>query len=208
MFTGIVQDVGRVERLDPRGQDLRLSVGTERLDLARHSIGDSIAVAGVCLTVVALQERGFAADVSRETLAHTSIGTWREGTRVNLEPALRAGDALGGHLLAGHVDGIGEIVERSEDARSRRLRVRVPPALARYVARKGSVALDGVSLTVNLVEALQFDVNLVPHTLAVTTLGALVVGDSVNLEIDLIARYVARLLEAPAPSAGQAGEAP
>lgn len=195
MFTGIVQDVGHVQQLQPRGEDLRLMIGSDRLQLAGWRIGDSVAVAGVCLTVVELQERSFCADVSRETLALTTIGRWSVGTRVNLEPALRAGDALGGHLMAGHVDGIGEVLERVADARSRRLRVRVPAALARYLARKGSVALDGVSLTVNVVGSNQFEVNLVPHTLAVTTLGELTPGDAVNLEVDLIARYVERLLD-------------
>lgn len=198
MFTGIVQDVGRVQRLEPHGDDLRLVICSERLRTTAWHIGDSVAVAGVCLTVVELQERSFSADVSRETLALTTIGRWRAGTRVNLEAALRAGDALGGHLMAGHVDGVGEVAARVPDARSERLRVRVPTPLMRYLARKGSVALDGVSLTVNLVEAEQFEVNLVPHTLAVTTLRELQVGARVNLEVDLIARYVERLLSDPA----------
>lgn len=194
MFTGIVLDVGSVQRLEPRGEDLRVTIRAGRLDLSGWHPGDSVAVAGVCLTVVELHERSFSADVSRETLAHTTIGQWRSGTHVNLEPALRAGDALGGHLMAGHVDGIAEVLARVADARSRRLQVRVPAPLARYVARKGSVALDGVSLTVNRVAADQFDVNLVPHTLAVTTLQELEAGDRMNLEVDLIARYVERLL--------------
>jgi riboflavin synthase len=168
----------------------------DRLDLSRTAIGDSIAVAGVCLTVVALQPRAFSADVSRETLSLTTIGDWRVGRRVNLEPALRAGDALGGHLVSGHVDGVAELCERADEARSQRFRIRVPPALARYVARKGSVALDGVSLTVNAAEQQEFEVNLVPHTLAVTTLAGLAVGERVNLEVDVIARYTERLLAA------------
>jgi len=198
MFTGIIQDVGSVLALEPLGGDARLTVGVDRLDLARTTVGDSIAVAGVCLTVVGLQPRGFSADVSRETLALTTIGDWRAGRRVNLEPALRAGDALGGHLVSGHVDGVAEIRERSDAVRSQRFRIRVPPALARYVARKGSVALDGVSLTVNAAEQQEFEVNLVPHTLAVTTLAALAVGERVNLEVDVIARYTERLLAANA----------
>jgi riboflavin synthase len=197
MFTGIIQDVGSVLALETRDGDARLTVGVDRLDLARTAVGDSIAVAGVCLTVVALQPRGFCADVSRETLALTTIGDWRAGRRVNLEPALRAGDALGGHLMSGHVDGVAEICARTDEARSERFRIRVPQALARYVARKGSVALDGVSLTVNAAEQLEFEVNLVPHTLAVTTLAELAVGERVNLEVDMIARYVERLLHAP-----------
>ena len=197
MFTGIVQDVGRILALDQLGGDTRLTVGVERLELARSAIGDSIAVAGVCLTAVALEPRAFSADVSRETLAFTTIGDWRVGQRVNLEPALRAGDALGGHLVSGHVDGVAEVRARIDEARSQRFRIRLPQPLARYVARKGSVALDGVSLTVNTVEQQEFEVNLIPHTLAMTTLSGLAVGDRVNLEVDLIARYTERLLAAP-----------
>jgi riboflavin synthase len=196
MFTGIIRDVGRIVTLESLGGDTRLTVGVDRLDLSRTAIGDSIAVAGVCLTVVALQPRAFSADVSRETLSLTTIGDWRVGRRVNLEPALRAGDALGGHLVSGHVDGVAELCERADEARSQRFRIRVPPALARYVARKGSVALDGVSLTVNAAEQQEFEVNLVPHTLAVTTLAGLAVGERVNLEVDVIARYTERLLAA------------
>jgi riboflavin synthase len=196
MFTGIVQDVGRILALERLGGDMRLTVGVDRLDLSRTAIGDSIAVAGVCLTAVAVEARAFSADVSRETLTITTIGDWRVGRRVNLEPALRAGDALGGHLVSGHVDGVAEVQTRLGDARSQRFRLHVPEALARYVARKGSVALDGVSLTVNAVERQEFEVNLVPHTLAETTLGGLAVGDRVNLEVDLIARYTERLLAA------------
>src|ERR1700683_5254659 len=164
MFTGIVQDVGRILALETRVGDARLTVGVDRLDLSRTAIGDSIAVAGVCLTAVALQPRAFSADVSRETLSLTTIGEWRVGRRVNLEPALRAGDALGGHLVSGHVDGVAEICERSDEARSQRFRIRVPPALARYVARKGSVALDGVSLTGNAAGQQGFEDNLAAHT--------------------------------------------
>jgi riboflavin synthase len=196
MFTGIVQDVGRIRTLEALGGDTRLIVGVERLELARTAIGDSIAVAGVCLTVVALEPGAFSADVSRETLALTTIGDWRVGQRVNLEPALRAGDALGGHLMSGHVDGVAEVRARQVEARSQRFRIRLPQPLARYIARKGSVGLDGVSLTVNAVEQQEFEVNLIPHTLAATTLGALAVGERVNLEVDLIARYTERLLAA------------
>jgi len=194
MFTGIVQDVGRVLMHESRGGDVRLTIGAERLDLSRSTLGDSVAVAGVCLTLVALEPRAFSADVSRETLALTTIGSWQVGRRVNLEPALRAGEALGGHLLAGHVDGVAEVTARDGDARSVRLRLRVPAPLARYIARKGSVALDGVSLTVNAVEDAQFEINLVPHTLVVTTLNELEIGSRVNIEVDLLARYVERLL--------------
>ncbi len=201
MFTGIVQDVGRVLELAAHGGDLRLRIGVDRLDLARAAIGDSIAVAGVCLTAIALEPQAFSADVSRETLSLTTIGGWRPGQRVNLEAALRAGDALGGHMMSGHVDGLAQLLECLGDGRSQRLRLRAPAPLARYVARKGSVALDGVSLTVNAVHGEQFEVNLVPHTLGVTTLGELAPGDRLNLEVDLIARYVERLAESAASGA-------
>jgi riboflavin synthase len=196
MFTGIIQDVGHILALEELGGDRRLTVAVDRLDLARIAPGDSIAVAGVCLTAIALDARAFSADVSRETLALTTIGDWRVGRRVNLEPALRAGDALGGHLVSGHVDGVAEVSARAHDARSQRFRIRVPQALARYIARKGSVALDGVSLTVNAVEQQEFEVNLVPHTLGATTLAELALGDRANLEVDQIARYTERLLAA------------
>ena len=195
MFTGIVRDVGRIRELAPSAQgDLSLSIEVDQLDLSQTQLGDSIAVSGVCLTAVEVQPRAFRADVARATLAVTTIGRWTRGRRVNLEPALRAGEALGGHLVAGHVDGIGEVVARRGDARSQTLRLRVPETLQRYVARKGSITLDGVSLTVNQVEGAEFELNLVPHTLAVTTLGELSVGDAVNVEVDLIARYVERLM--------------
>jgi riboflavin synthase len=193
MFTGIVQDVGCVQALERRGEDLRLAVVTERLELSRMQLGDSIAVGGVCLTIVELTARRFAADVSLETLARTTLGEWQLGQRVNLEPALRAGDALGGHLVAGHIDGVAKLLARESSARSEQMRFGVPHPLARFLARKGSVCLDGVSLTVNAVQGDEFEVNLVPHTLAVTTLAELAVGAHVNLEVDLIARYVERL---------------
>jgi riboflavin synthase len=196
MFTGIVQDVGRILALETLGGDARLTVGVDRLDLSHTAIGDSIAVAGVCLTAVALEPRAFSADVSHETLTITTVSAWRVGRRVNLEPALRAGDALGGHLVSGHVDGVAEVRARFDEARSQRFRIRVPPSLARYVARKGSVALDGVSLTVNDVGQYEFDVNLIPHTLDATTLGELAVGDRLNIEVDQMARYAERLLGA------------
>jgi riboflavin synthase len=194
VFTGIVQDVGSVRRIVPRGGDVRLVIGVERLPLATTQPGDSICVSGVCLTALDPTPDSFAADVSRETLEVTTLGTLAEGSRVNLEPALRAGDALGGHLVSGHVDGIAEVVDVRGDARSVRVTFRCPLPLARYVARKGSVAIDGVSLTVNEVEGERFGVNLIPHTQAVTTLGELAVGRRVNLEVDQVARYVERLL--------------
>lgn len=193
MFTGIIQSIGGVVAVEARGGDVRLDIEAAQIDAARRQPGDSVAVAGVCLTVTGLTPRGFVADVSRETLAHTTIGRWRAGERVNLEPALRAGDALGGHLVSGHVDGCAELLGRRGDGRSERLRFRVPAGLERYVARKGSVTLDGVSLTVNDVDGRDFGVNLIPHTLAATTFGALQPGALVNLEIDIMARYVERL---------------
>jgi riboflavin synthase len=194
MFTGIIQDTGRVESLTPRGGDIRLAIRVARLDLARTAIGDSICVQGCCLTAVALNGQVFEADLSRETLALTTLGGLAVGTAVNLEPALRAGDALGGHLVSGHVDGVATVISETTDARSTRVVIEVPPELARYIARKGSVAVDGVSLTVNEVEGMRFGVNLIPHTRDVTTLGSLVPGARVNLEIDQVARYVERLL--------------
>ena len=197
MFTGIVQDVGRVLSVESRGGDVRLLIACDRLDLGRAQVGDSICVQGCCLTATELNGNTFAADVSRETLSLTTLGDFRAGTRVNLEPALRAGDALGGHLVSGHVDGVALVRGLSGDGRSTRVAIGVPGALARYVATKGSVAVNGVSLTINEVEADGFGVNLIPHTQSVTTLGELSVGTRVNLEIDQVARYVARLLAVP-----------
>ncbi len=197
MFTGIVQDVGRIESAEARGGDLRLRVHCPRLDLSRVADGDSIAVQGCCLTALDIRGGSFAAYLSRETLNLTTLGDLKPGAAVNLEPALRAGDALGGHLVSGHVDGIATVVEVSGDARSQRIRIEVPAGLARFIAPKGSVALDGVSLTVNEVEGARFGVNLIPHTQAVTTLGGLRAGSRLNLEVDLVARYLARLLQVP-----------
>jgi riboflavin synthase len=194
VFTGIVQDVGRVQSLEPRGGDVRMVIETGQLDLGRIAIGDSVCVQGVCVTVTELRGNTFAADLSRETLMLTTLDELQAGSAVNLEPALRAGDALGGHLVSGHVDGIAQVASRSEDARSLRLKIAPPPALSRYIARKGSVTIDGVSLTVNEVDASEFGVNLIPHTQAVTTLGRLEAGSRVNIEVDQVARYVERLL--------------
>ena len=196
MFTGIVQDVGRIERLEARGGDVRLVIGCRELDTARLHVGDSIAVQGCCLTAVEIEGRSFAADVSRETLALTTLGDLKPGSAVNLEPALRAGDALGGHLVSGHVDGVAQILSVADDARSQRLVIGVPAPLARYIAPKGSVAVDGVSLTVNEVTDAGFGVNIIPHTQAVTTLGRLAAGARVNLEVDQVARYLERLVPA------------
>ena len=191
-----------MSRYEPRAGDLRLGIEVAQLDPARLQIGDSICVQGCCLTVSTRSGREFCADLSRETLALTTLGQLRVGAPVNLEPALRAGDPLGGHLLAGHVDGVGEVSARSADARSVRISVRVPAALERFLAPKGSLAVDGVSLTINAAPPGVFEVNIIPHTQAVTTLGALQVGTRVNLEIDLVARYLARLLAFPAQDQG------
>ncbi len=199
MFTGIVQDVGRIVSLERRAGDVRLRIAVTNLTLDHTTPGDSIAVSGMCLTALDLDKtrgaQSFAADVSNETLSLTTLGALAVGSRVNLEPALRAGDALGGHLVSGHVDGLGEVLSIESDARSVRMRFGCPPSLARYFARKGSVAIDGVSLTINEVGATDFGVNLIPHTQTVTTLGEFTVGRKVNLEVDQVARYVERLLE-------------
>jgi riboflavin synthase len=198
MFTGIIQEIGEIRRVESRagaggGQDCRLEIGFRRIEPGRLAIGESICVDGVCLTVAELQASSFLADVSVETLNVTTLGAKRAGARVNLEPALRAGDSLGGHWVSGHVDGLAEVLATAADARSLRVQLAAPRELARYIARKGSVTLDGVSLTVNEVDGVKFSINLIPHTLAVTTLGTLAPGTRLNLEIDLLARYVERL---------------
>jgi riboflavin synthase len=188
VFTGIVQDLGSIAERETRGGDLRLVISFRQLDETRVRIGDSICVQGCCLTVTARAGDTFAADLSRETLALTTLGALAVGAAVNLEPALRAGDVLGGHLVSGHVDGIARVTHVEPDARSRRLTIAVPAELSRYLARKGSVTVDGVSLTVNEVADASFGVNIIPHTQAVTTLGALTAGTAVNLEVDPLAR--------------------
>ncbi len=196
VFTGIIQDVGRLAAREARSGDVRMVFAFERLDPAALRVGDSVCVQGCCLTVVQFEGRGFVADLSRETLSLTTLGQLAPGSRVNLEPALRAGDPLGGHLVSGHIDGVGQVMALSEDARSTRVDVAVPSELARYIARKGSVAIDGVSLTINEVRDSLFSVNLIPHTQQVTTLGTLAPGTRVNIEVDQIARYAERLLSA------------
>ena len=194
MFTGIVQDLGTLVEREPRAGDLRLVVAFAQLDDTRLGVGDSVCVQGCCLTITARAGATFSADLSRETLSLTTLGELAVGAAVNLEPALRAGDLLGGHLVSGHVDAVARITSVEADARSQRLTIAAPPELARYIARKGSVTVDGVSLTVNEVAGASFGVNIIPHTLAVTTLGALTAGARVNLEVDQLARYVERLL--------------
>jgi riboflavin synthase len=194
MFTGIIQSVGRVRSLEPRGGDVRLLIDTGNLDLSDVQLGDSIAVSGCCLTAVALDERGFAADVSNESLSLTTLGELKPGSPVNLEKALRLADRLGGHLVSGHVDGVGTVVSVRPEGRSQRWTFEVPKALARYIAPKGSICIDGTSLTVNEVEGARFGINLIPHTVEHTTFAQRRPGERVNLEVDVVARYVERLL--------------
>jgi len=196
MFTGIVQAQGSVVAVEPLGGDVRLRVDAGSLSLAGVAVGESIAVAGACLTVTELDTPVFAADVSRETLACTTLGRLGPGAAVNLERSLTPSSPLGGHIVTGHVDGIGTVVTRQRDARSVRLRFEVPSPISRYIAAKGSVCVDGVSLTVNEVEGRAFGVNVIPHTASVTTIGTLAEGDAVNVEVDLMARYAERLLGA------------
>jgi riboflavin synthase len=193
MFTGLVREIGEIRALEQRGGDARLQIGFRTLDAARLALGASVCVDGVCLTVAALEGASFAADVSGETLRLTTLGSKHVGARVNLEPSLRVGDELGGHWVSGHVDGVAEVIRTARDARSLAVTLAAPATLARYIARKGSVTLDGVSLTVNAVEGANFSINLIPHTLEVTTLGSLAAGTRLNLEIDLLARYIERL---------------
>jgi riboflavin synthase len=197
MFTGIVTGLGTVRALDPIGasQDMRLTIATAWPDTASIPIGASIACSGCCLTAVAVGPDWFAVTASAETLSKTTLGAWAVGSRINLERPLRVGDELGGHIVAGHVDGVGEVLAMTPDHGSTRWQFRVPEPLARYIAPKGSVAVDGVSLTVNEVQGAIFGVNIIPHTAEVTTFGALKLGDPVNIEIDTVARYVARLTE-------------
>jgi len=194
MFTGIIQALGSIRAVDNRAGDVRLSVQTGRLDLSDVAPGDSIATNGVCLTAVELSGDGFLADVSRETLDLTTLHGLRPGSPVNLEKALTLSSRLGGHLVSGHVDGIGRVLERRDDARSIRFAIQAPGELTRYIAHKGSICVDGVSLTVNRVVGSRFELNIVPHTLQETLMGTYRPGHRVNLEVDLIARYLERLL--------------
>lgn len=194
MFTGLVQAIGKLESITDKGSDLRLTISCGKLPLDQIRVGDSIAVSGVCLTAAALTQAGFVADVSHETLSCTTLGEARPGTLVNLELALTPSSRFGGHLVSGHVDGVGKVIARWPEGRSMRFKIEAPKELARYIAAKGSICVDGVSLTVNRVEGAAFEVNIIPHTLAETTLGITQVGAKVNLEVDLIARYLERLL--------------
>ena len=194
MFTGIVTDIGVVRAVRPTNRDRRLEIETA-YDLSTLALGASVAHAGCCLTVVELGDNWFAVEVSGETLAKTTLGEWRPGQRMNLERPARVGDELGGHIVSGHVDGVGEVMSVSPDGGSHRVSIRAPRPLHRYIADKGSITVDGVSLTVNEVSDDVFGVNLIPHTWEVTTLGEIAAGTRVNLEIDMLARYLARWRE-------------
>ena len=200
MFTGIIKDKGVIRRIERQGGDWRLVVASDKLPWSEFEVGESIAVNGVCLTAIELTDDGFATDVSVETLEVTALGDLDAGSRVNLEPSVSLGERLGGHLVSGHVDCVGEIMNRHGDARSIRLSISLPADYRRYVARKGSVTVDGVSLTVNSVSDDAFDVNIIPHTAAATIIEAYHVGTRVNIEVDLVARYLERLLEADTAS--------
>ncbi|MEO1889005.1 MAG: riboflavin synthase [Cycloclasticus sp.] len=194
MFTGIIEAIGEIKRVEQQQGDVRLTVATAGLNLSDAQLGDSIAVNGVCLTAIELSAGQFVADVSNETLSATTMNNIKAGSPVNLESALQAQTRLGGHMVSGHVDGVGQVIERKADARSVRFTFAMPTEISRYVAQKGSICIDGISLTVNTVDDASFSVNIVPHTLEMTTLGDRQVGDSVNLEVDVIARYLERLM--------------
>lgn len=207
MFTGIIEAVGKVVALKPQNGDVRLRIHTGGMDLADVHLGDSIATNGVCLTVVDLPGDGYWADVSRETLDNTTLPGWKVGQAVNLEKALTPQTRLGGHIVSGHVDGVGEVIARYPDARSERFRLRAPKELAKYIAHKGSITIDGTSLTVNKIDGAEFELNIVPHTLKWTIMDSYTQGSLVNLEVDVLARYLERLMlgDKAAESTGQSG---
>jgi riboflavin synthase len=205
MFTGIIQAVGKIADMQPQGGDMRLRVHTADLPLSDVGLGDSICTSGVCLTVVELPGDGFWADVSGESLNLTTLGYLSKGSQVNLEKALTPQSRLGGHIVSGHVDGVGEIVSMAEDARSIRVVLRAPDALAKYIAHKGSICVDGTSLTVNQVNGAEFDLNIIPQTMQETIFGTYQAGSRVNLEVDVIARYLERLIQGDAAAQAEAG---
>ena len=194
MFTGIIAAIGKINAVQAKGGDLSLQVATQSLDLSDVAIGDSIAINGVCLTVVNINTGILSFDVSRESIERTSLGQVNPGSVVNLEKALAVGERLGGHFVSGHVDGLGTVMSITESARSKQFRIEIPAGLERYVAEKGSICIDGVSLTVNNVSANWFEVNIIPHTLQETIISSYKTGTTINLEVDLIARYLERLL--------------
>ena len=204
MFTGIIEALGTIAAAQPQSGDLRLHIHAPTLNWADVQLGDSIATNGVCLTVVQLSNGGYWADVSNESLAFTTIKQWRVGTQVNLEKALTPQTRLGGHIVSGHVDGVGEVISRQPDARSERFVVRAPKNLAKYIAHKGSITLDGTSLTVNAVNGCDFELNIVPHTLQKTVIGHYQTGTQVNLEVDVLARYLERLMLGEKAAEGKA----
>jgi riboflavin synthase len=206
VFTGIIEAIGKIRQIEPRGGDWRLTVETGKLDMSDVKLGDSIATNGVCLTAIELGPDHYVADVSNESLKVTTLGSLSVGDAVNLEKALRLQDRLGGHLVSGHVDGVGEVVEIYPEGRSWRYRFKAPLSIAKYIAAKGSICINGISLTVNEVEGVEFGVNIVPHTREETTIQYLQKGSQVNLEVDLLARYLERMLTAPKEE-GEKGEA-
>ena len=203
MFTGIIEAIGSVARLQQLGSDWRLAINSEKLDLSDVVLGDSIAVNGCCLTVVELEKNIFSADVSNESMRCTALGEFKEGTRVNLEKAMLASGRLGGHIVSGHVDGVGTLIESTEDGASVSLVYEAPKEIAKYIAGKGSVCIDGISLTVNEVSGQKFTVNVIPHTQTETIIGDYKAGQNVNLEVDIIARYLERLLQGANSSEGE-----
>ena len=203
MFTGIIEAIGSVARLQQLGSDWRLAINSEKLDLSDVVLGDSIAVNGCCLTVVELERNIFSADVSNESMRCTALGEFKEGTRVNLEKAMLASGRLGGHIVSGHVDGVGTLIESTEDGASISLVYEAPKKIAKYIAGKGSVCIDGISLTVNEVSGQKFTVNVIPHTQTETIIGDYKAGQNVNLEVDIIARYLERLLQGANSSEGE-----
>ena len=202
MFTGIIQSIGIIADLQPKGGDMTLVVNTGKLDMSDVALGDSIAVNGVCLTAIAITGSSFTADVSRETLSLTSLGALSKGSKVNLEKALTLQTRLGGHMVSGHVDGLGTVESRHNDGRSERFSIKAPDDLAKYIAAKGSIAIDGVSLTVNVVNGAVFEINIVPHTIQETIIGSYQAGTKINLEVDVVARYLERLIQGDAAASG------
>ena len=198
MFTGIILAIGTITRIEQKAGDVRLSIDTGKLSLADANLGDSIAVNGICLTAVELSEHGFVADVSNETLSRTNLKQAGTGTPVNLELALTPETRMGGHIVSGHVDGLATLIEKKPDGRSIRFKFKAPDELAKYIAEKGSICINGISLTINTIEGAVFSVNVVPHTLKETSLGFASVGDKINLEVDLLSRYMERLMKGEA----------
>ncbi|MBN2864786.1 MAG: riboflavin synthase [Thiotrichales bacterium] len=197
MFTGIIQAEGYIEKIEPRQGDWKVTINTGKLDMSDVAIGDSIAANGICLTAIEFTDHSYVADVSGETLSVTTAGSWKPGTPVNLEKALRLQDRLGGHLVSGHVDGVGTVKSIAQDARSWRYKIEAPLAICKYIAEKGSICINGISLTVNEVEGCVFGINIVPHTIQETTIKHFEEGTAINLEVDLLARYLERMMSAP-----------